>query len=127
VYTIRFFCTLIALQFKTLFASAATSLSRSPCFDYIQFIDVCYYSQNKVKDLVIVANGHACSLLIDGHNSSDLQLAICGCAACKHWQRPSCIYKSIGSQMYLADSRVRAREVVYAFIVCVCTQAMGIC
>jgi len=20
---------------------------------------------------------------------------ICGCAACKHWQRPSCIYRSI--------------------------------
>jgi len=37
---------------------------------------VCYLPQNKVKDLVIVANGQACSLLIDGHNSSDLQLAI---------------------------------------------------
>jgi len=64
-------------------------------------LDVCYYPQNKVNDLVIVANGQACSLLIDGHNSSDLQLANCGCAACKHWQRPSCIYQSICSQLYL--------------------------
>jgi len=41
--------------------------------------------------------------------------------------RPSCIYKSKCSQKYLADSSESAREVVYAFIVCVCTQAMGTC
>jgi len=77
----------------------------SPAKPFVLFksylLDVCYYPQNKVKDLVIVSNGQACSLLIDGHNSSDLQLANCGCAACKHWQRPSCIYQSICSQLYL--------------------------
>jgi len=80
------------------------------CINYIQFLYVCYLPQNKVKDLVKMANGQACSLLLDGHNSSDLQLDIRGCAACKHWQRPSCIYKSICPQIYLADSSESARE-----------------
>jgi len=60
---------------------------------------------------------------------NNLQLAIRGCAACKHWQRPSCIYRSTiyAHNWIWAGSTESAGEVVYVCLVCVCTQAMGIC
>jgi len=65
-----------------------------------------------LKELSFVITAMGWSLFRNGQNMNELQLACCGCAACKHWQRPSYISKYMLAIVFVLVA-LRAREKMY--------------